>query len=65
MHDVLRDYVIRQVDVPLPALHGVLVDAYACVATAGWASGPNDGYFFSELAITWLARDETRSCFIC
>jgi WD40 repeat protein len=50
LHDLQRDYVVKYAGAPA-ALHGRLVDAYAAVCPGGWASGPEDGYFFGRL--TW------------
>lgn len=48
LHDLQFDYVRKQVP-DLPALHGRLVAAYASRCPDGWASSPDDGYFFSQL----------------
>ena len=48
LHDLQVDYVRKQV-ADLPALHRRLVDGYARRCPDGWASGPDDGYFFSRL----------------
>ncbi len=49
LHDLQRDYVRKQIE-DLPALHRQLVEAYRLKCPDGWASGPNDGYFFHNLA---------------
>jgi WD40 repeat protein len=43
-HDFLRLNITSLVDG-----HGALVDAYRAVTPSGWASGPDDGYFFQHL----------------
>ena len=47
-HDLQHDYVRKQA-ADLPALHARLLDAYAARCPEGWASGPDDGYFFEHL----------------
>ncbi|HEV3295849.1 MAG TPA: NB-ARC domain-containing protein, partial [Streptosporangiaceae bacterium] len=62
LHDLQFDYVRRQVT-DLAALHGLLLDAYARRCPDGWASGPDDGYFFSRLVPHLVAAgrpDEAR-----
>ncbi|HZT41545.1 MAG TPA: hypothetical protein VFA07_05130 [Chthonomonadaceae bacterium] len=48
LHDHNVDYLQAMAD-DLPALHAKLLDAYASRCPDGWASGPNDGYFFQQL----------------
>lgn len=63
LHDLQFDYVRRQVP-DLAALHGRLLDAYARRCPDGWASGPDDGYFFSQLVPHLVAAgrpDEARA----
>ena len=49
LHDLQMDYLVRRA-ADLPALHDRLVAAYRDRCPAGWASGPNDGYFYQHLA---------------
>jgi WD40 repeat protein len=44
-HDYLRALVTDSVD-----LHRTLLDAYSEKSPDGWATGPDDGYFFQQLA---------------
>jgi len=48
LHDLQSDYV-RGHGGDLAALNGRLVDAYARHSPSGWATGPDDGYFFQLL----------------
>ena len=48
LHDLQYDYITKQID-DLPALHQQWLDAYGGLCAQGWASGPQDGYFFSQL----------------
>src|SRR5262249_49130294 len=50
LHGLQMDYVRKRV-VDLPELHRKLVAAYRSRCRNGWATGPNDGYFFTWL--TW------------
>jgi hypothetical protein len=36
-------------DKTLPELHNLFLDAYKALCSSGWASGPDDGYFFQNL----------------
>jgi WD40 repeat protein len=54
LHDLQMDYVRKQIS-DIPALHRQLIAAYAGVCDEGWASGPDDGYFFNWLA--WHLRE--------
>lgn len=49
LHDLQHDYV-RAAVTDLPRVHAELLDAYRALCRDGWASGPNDGYFFQHLA---------------
>jgi WD40 repeat protein len=49
LHDLQMDYLARSAP-DLPALHNQLLAAYAAHCPGGWASGPNDGYFYEHLA---------------
>ncbi len=49
LHDLQLDYISKQF-VDTRILHNDLLAKYARVCTNGWASGPNDGYFFQFLA---------------
>ena len=47
-HDLQHDFL--RLNIPsLVKGHTALVDAYRAVAVSGWASGPDDGYFFQHL----------------
>jgi hypothetical protein len=47
-HDLQHDFL--RLNIPsLVKGHAGLVDAYKVAAPAGWASGPDDGYFFQHL----------------
>jgi WD40 repeat protein len=48
LHDLLHDCATRLVG-DQPPLHEKLLEAYARRCPYGWASGPADGYFHSEL----------------
>ncbi|MCE5239799.1 TIR domain-containing protein [bacterium] len=48
LHDLVYDYMAQMV-ADEAALHGDLVEAYRAKCPEGWASGPNDGYFFEHL----------------
>ena len=43
------DYLVRRAP-DLPALHDQLLAAYRDQCPGGWASGPDDGYFYQHLA---------------
>ncbi|MCL4301570.1 MAG: hypothetical protein KJ077_38070 [Anaerolineae bacterium] len=49
LHDLQYDYVRKQAG-NLTGLHGRLVEAYRRKYSNGWASHPDDGYFFEHLA---------------
>ena len=49
LHDLQMDYLVRRAP-DLPALHDRLLAAYRDQCPAGWASGPDDGYFYQHLA---------------
>jgi hypothetical protein len=48
LHDLQHDYMRMRAD-DLPQLHSRLIDGYSGLCRDGWASGPNDGYYFSHL----------------
>ena len=57
LHDLVYAYVTRAIP-DAKQLHATLLAAYARKCPAGWASGPNDGYFYqSVLRHALLARD--------
>jgi WD40 repeat protein len=47
-HDLQHDF-LRLNIASLAAAHAALVNAYRAVAPSGWASGPDDRYFFQNL----------------
>jgi WD40 repeat protein len=47
LHDVIRDYLIRQQNEQ--ELHHKLVEAYRGKCKDGWHTGPKDGYFWQRL----------------
>lgn len=49
LHDLLHDYAVRVAGEP-QALHQSLVDAYRKKCPDGWHTGPNDGFYFQNLA---------------
>lgn len=49
LHEVQRGYLRRKAHERLPILNGQLVDGYRHRCQAGWATGPDDGYFFQRL----------------
>ena len=49
LHDLQMDYLSRRAP-DLPALHNQLLAAYDRQCPSGWASGPDDGYFYQHLA---------------
>jgi WD40 repeat protein len=55
-HDLQHDF-LRLNIVSLAQAHAALVDAYRAIAPSGWASGPDDGYFFQELPQHLAAAD--------
>jgi NB-ARC domain/APAF-1 helical domain len=55
-HDLQHDF-LRLNIASLADGHGAFVDAYRALAPAGWAKGPNDGYFFQHLAQHLAAAD--------
>ncbi len=48
LHDLQGVYLRAQTK-DLRALHQVLIDSYAALCPEGWASGPDDGYYFRRL----------------
>ena len=50
LHDLQMNYLVRSAGDGLPALHNQLLDAYRGQCPAGWAAGPDDGYFRQHLA---------------
>ncbi|MDZ8189057.1 MAG: NB-ARC domain-containing protein [Nostoc sp. ChiSLP02] len=49
LHDLQYDYVRKQAG-DLAALHNRLVNSYSSRCSNGWHTGPNDSYFFENLA---------------
>ena len=49
LHDLQMDYLTRRAS-DQPGLHDRLLAAYRDQCPAGWASGPDDGYFYQHLA---------------
>ncbi len=49
LHDVVRAYLLPTDAEARAALHRRLLDAYRARCPNGWASGPDDGYFFQHL----------------
>ena len=47
-HDLQHDFLRLNITSIVEA-HAALVDAYRAAAVAGWATGPDDGYFFQRL----------------
>ena len=63
LHDVVRAYLLPA-DHSLAAAQGALVESYRSRCADGWASGPDDGYFFSFLPHHLAAagrRDELKA----
>src|ERR1019366_5819691 len=54
LHDLVHDFATGMT-ADVAALHRVLLDAYPVKCSAGWASGPNDGYFLERLCSHMLA----------
>jgi WD40 repeat protein len=55
-HDLQHDFL--RLNIPsLVKGHAKLVEAYRAVVPAGWASGPDDGYFFQHLPQHLTASD--------
>jgi WD40 repeat protein len=55
-HDLQHDFL--RLNVPsLTSAHAALVDGYHAVTPSGWASGPDDGYFFQHLPQHLAAAD--------
>ena len=50
LHDLQMDYLVRLTAADLPTVHNQLLAAYAERCQGGWASGPDDGYFYQHLA---------------
>ncbi|MEO0459076.1 MAG: NB-ARC domain-containing protein, partial [Cyanobacteria bacterium P01_A01_bin.114] len=57
LHDLQYDYITKQIE-DLPALHQRLLAAYAEKCDQGWASGPQDGYFFEQLVKHLMAANK-------
>jgi WD40 repeat protein len=55
-HDLQHDF-LRLNIASLVEAHAALVDAYYAAAPSGWASGPDDGYFFQRLPQHLAAAD--------
>ncbi|WP_341525211.1 NB-ARC domain-containing protein [Nostoc sp. UHCC 0302] len=49
LHDLQYNYVRKQAG-DLQALHNRFVNSYSSLCSNGWHTGPNDGYFFENLA---------------
>jgi WD40 repeat protein len=49
LHDLQMDYV-HKLATDQQGLHRRLVESYRCLCKDGWASGPDDGYYFAWLA---------------
>jgi WD40 repeat protein len=49
LHDLQMDYLTRLTP-DRPALHNQLITAYRDQCPGGWATGPDDGYFYQHLA---------------
>jgi APAF-1 helical domain/WD domain, G-beta repeat len=49
LHDVIRAYLLPPGNEERRALHRALVEAYRDRCRNGWATGPDDGYFFQHL----------------
>lgn len=49
LHDVVRAYLRYEHGAARPDLDCALVEAYRSRCPAGWATGPDDGYFFQQL----------------
>lgn len=49
LHDLQYDYLRAVAGEKIATLHGALIDAYRSKCPRGWASGPDDGYFFQFL----------------
>jgi APAF-1 helical domain len=55
-HDLQHDFLRLNVASVVGA-HSALIEAYRAVASAGWANGPDDGYFFQYLPRHLAAAD--------
>jgi WD40 repeat protein len=55
-HDLQHDFLRLNVT-SLAKAQAALIDAYRAVAAAGWARGPDDGYFFQHLLQHLAAAD--------
>jgi WD40 repeat protein len=55
-HDLQHDF-LRLNIASLVEAHTAVVDAYRAAAASGWASGPDDGYFFQHLLQHLAAAD--------
>ena len=49
LHDLQFDYINKRTEGNLPLRHQRWLDAYKAKCKQGWASCPQDGYFFSQL----------------
>ncbi len=49
LHDLLHDFATRMTEDKV-SLHQSLLNAYNRICRNNWSSGPDDGYFFTELA---------------
>ena len=59
LHDLLRDFARRLAGDARP-LHETLLAAYRKHCSAGWPSGPNDGYFFQNLRCHLAGAERAR-----
>ena len=62
LHDIVRQYLINLLADQVPTLHRQLLDAY--IKEENWANGPNDGYYFQQLAYHLIEAGETAKLLI-
>ncbi len=58
LHDLVRDYT-EHIEPDEQALHRRVVEAYRAACEDGWATGPDDGYFFTHLREHLAAAGES------
>jgi hypothetical protein len=63
LHDALRHYLLRQLGDETPNTHRALLRGYEKSTPNGWASGPNDGYFFQRLGYHLIGAEQTESLY--
>jgi hypothetical protein len=63
LHDALRRYLLRQLGDSTPKTHRALLQGYERLAPNGWASGPNDGYFFQRLGYHLSGAGQAQSLY--